>query len=65
MGSKFDTDSRGLSPKATGLHLVGNGGDTLGSFPLVGPRSRARTANPRTLVSIRYKTRNLARGSDV
>ena len=37
MGSKFDTDSRGLSPKATGLHLVGNGGDTLGSFPQVGP----------------------------
>ena len=63
MGSKFDTDSRGLSPKATGLHLDGLGGDSLGSFPLVGPRSRARTADPRTLVSIRYKTRNLARGS--
>ena len=30
-GSKIDTDSRGLSPKATGLHLVGVGGDTLGS----------------------------------
>ena len=25
------TDSRGLSPKATGLHLEGVGGDTLGS----------------------------------
>ena len=31
-------------------------------FPLVGPSSRARTADPRTLVSIRYKTRNSARG---
>ena len=31
MGPKFDTDSRGLSPKATGLHLVNVGGDTLGS----------------------------------
>ena len=32
------------------------------SFPLAGPRSRARTADPRTLVSILYKTRNFARG---
>ena len=40
MGSKFDTDSRGLSPKATGLHLVGVGGDTLGST-LVLPASWA------------------------
>ena len=31
MGPKFDTDSRDLKPKATGLHLVGVGGDTLGS----------------------------------
>ena len=31
MGSKFDTDSRGSSPKATGLHLRGVRGDTLGS----------------------------------
>ena len=30
-GLKFDTDSRGLSPKATGLHLVGVRGDTLTS----------------------------------
>ena len=30
-GPKCDTDSGGLSPKATGLHLVGVGGDTLGS----------------------------------
>ena len=27
----FDTDSRGQSPKAMGLHLVGVGKDTLGS----------------------------------
>ena len=27
-GPKFDTDSRGLSPKATGLHLVGDRLDT-------------------------------------
>ena len=31
VGPKFDADSRGLSPKATGLYLVGLGGDTLGS----------------------------------
>ena len=30
-GPKFDTDSRGFSSKATGLHLVGVRGDTLGS----------------------------------
>ena len=30
-GPKCGTDSRGLSPKATGLQLVGVGGDTLGS----------------------------------
>ena len=30
-GPKCGTDSRGLSPKETGLHLVGVGGDTLGS----------------------------------
>ena len=30
-GPKCGTDSRGLCPKATGLHLVGVGGDTLGS----------------------------------
>ena len=30
VGLKCDTDSRGLSPKATGLHLEGVGGDTLG-----------------------------------
>ena len=31
LGPKCGTDSRGLSPKATGLQLVGVGGDTLGS----------------------------------
>ena len=30
-GPKCGTDSRGLSPKAMELHLVGVGGDTLGS----------------------------------
>ena len=30
-GPEFDTDSRGLSPIATGLHLVSVVGDTLGS----------------------------------
>ena len=28
---KFDTDSRGLSPKAMGLHLEGAGGGNLGT----------------------------------
>ena len=48
----------GLKSKGNGLHLVGVGGDTLGStlgFPLVGPRSGARTVEPRTLRSIRLK----------
>ena len=31
LGSQVRTDSRGLSPMATGLKLVGVGGDTLGS----------------------------------
>ena len=31
MGPKFEEDSRSLSPKATGLHLVGVRGDTLES----------------------------------
>ena len=31
VGPKFDTDSRGLSPKATALYLVGFRGDSLGS----------------------------------
>ena len=55
---KFDKDSRGLSPKATGLHLVGVRGDTLtstlalsASWAEVG----ARTVAPRTFRSIRLK----------
>ena len=31
VGPKFDTNSQGLSPNATGSHLVGVEGDTLGS----------------------------------
>ena len=69
MVAKFDEDSRGLSPKATGLHLEGVGGVILGSTLALSAcwaeRSRARTADPRTSVSIRYKTRNSARGSQV
>ena len=39
-GPKFDTDSRVLKPKATGLHLVGVRGDTL-SRTLAPPASWA------------------------
>ena len=65
---KFDTDTRGLKQKATGLHLVDVKGTPWGAhwnFSLVGPRSRARTADPRTLVFYTIKIRNLARGSQV
>ena len=68
VGPKFDTDSRGLSSKATGLHLTGVGEDTLGStlaLAAIWAEVKARPADPRTLVSIRYKTRNSARGSQV
>ena len=67
MGSKFDTDSRGLSPKAARIHLVGVKGDTLGStlaLPASWAEVEGSNGGPRTLVSIQYKTRNLAQGSD-
>ena len=68
LGPKFDTDSRILNPKATGLHLVGVKGHTLTStlaLPASLAEVGARTADPPTLSSIRYKTRKLARGSQV
>ena len=58
MGPKFDTDSRGLSTKATAIHLVGVRGDTLTSTLALSAsctRSRALTADPQTLHSIRLK----------
>ena len=63
-GPEFETDSRGLSPKVTGLHLVGVGGDTLGNtLALPASYARARTADPRTLHSIRLKYEILPGGS--
>ena len=57
-GPKFDTDSRGLKPKATGLHLVGVRGDTLGST-LALPTSLAEVeglnSGPKTLACIQLK----------
>ena len=65
-GPKCCTDSRSLSPKATGLHLEGVGGDTLGStlaLPASWAEVGARTVEPRHLPSL--KIRNLALGSQV
>ena len=67
-GPKCGTDSRGLSPKATGLHLVGIGGDTLGST-LALPASWAEVGGsnggPSDFTFYRIKIRNLALGSQV
>ena len=57
-GLRFDTDSRGLSPKATGLHLVGVRGDTLGStlaFPASWTEVEGSNDGPSTLCSIQLK----------
>ena len=61
-GTKFDTDSRGLKPKATGLHLIGISGDTLGST-LVLPTGWAEVEGSNGFYTI--KIRYLARGSQV
>ena len=66
-GPKCDTDSRGLSPKATGLHLEGVGGDTQGSTPAL-PASWAEVGSnggPSNLAFYTIKIRNLALGSQV
>ena len=67
-GPKFDTDSRGLSPKATGLHLVGVRGDSLTST-LALPASWAEVGGsnggPSNFAFYTIKIRNLARRSQV
>ena len=67
-GPKFDTDSRGFSPKATGLHLVGVRGNTLTST-LALPASWAEVGGsnggPSNFAFYRIKIRNLVRGSQV
>ena len=67
-GPKCGTDSRGLSPKATGLHLVGVGGDTLGST-LALPASWAEVGGsnggPSDFAFYTIKIGNLALGSQV
>ena len=68
MGPKFDTNSRGLSPKATGLHLVGVRGDTLGStLALLAGWAEDEGSNggPKNFGFYTIKIRNLARGSQV
>ena len=67
-GPKCDTDSRGLSPKSTGLHLKGVEGDTLGST-LALPASWAEVGGsnggPSNLAFSTIKIRNLALGFQV
>ena len=67
-GPKCGTDSRGLSPKATRLHLVGAGGDTLGSSLAV-PASLAEVGGsnggPSDFAFYTIKIGNLALGSQV
>ena len=64
-GHKFEADSRGLKPKATGLHLVGIRGHTLTST-LALPASWAEVGGlngrPSNLAFYTIKIRNLARG---
>ena len=65
---KFDTDSCGLSPKATGLHLVGGRGDTLTStlsLPANWANIGGSNGGPSNFASYTIKMRNLARGSQV
>ena len=67
-GPKCGTDFRCLSPKATGLHLVGFGGDTLGST-LALPASWAKVGGsnggPSDFAFYTIKIGNLALGSQV
>ena len=67
-GPKCGTDSRGLSPEATGLHLVSVGGDTLGST-LALPASWAEVGGsnggPSDFAFYTIKIGNLALGSQV
>ena len=67
-GPKCGMDSWGLSPKATGLHLVGVGGDTLGST-LALPASWAEVGGsnggPSDFAFYTIKIGNLALGSQV
>ena len=67
-GSKCDTDSRGLSLKATGLHLVGVKGDTLEStlaLPASWAEVRGSNGGPSNLAFYTIIIRNLALGSQV
>ena len=67
-GPKFGTDSRGLSPNATGLHLVGVRGDTLTStLALLASWAEVEGSNggPSNFTFSMIKIRNLARGSQV
>ena len=64
-GPKFDTDSRGLKPKATGLHQKGTSGDTLGSrlaLPTGWAEVEGSNGGPINLSFYTIKIRNLARG---
>ena len=67
-GPKSGTDSRGLSPKATGLHLVGVGGDTLGStlaLPACWAEVGGSNGGPWDFAFHTIKIGNLSMGSQV
>ena len=68
VGPKFDTASRGLSPKATGQHLVGVREDTLTStlaLPTSWAEVEGSNGGPQNFAFYTIKIRNLARGSKV
>ena len=67
-GPKCGTYSRGLSPKATELHLVGVGGDTLGStlaLPATWAEVGGSNGGPSDFAFYTIKIGNLALGSQV
>ena len=67
-GPKCGTDSLGLSPKATGLHLVGVRGDTLGrtlALPASWAEVRGSNGGPSDFAFYTIKIGNLALGSQV
>ena len=64
----FETDSRGLNPKATGLHLIVVRGDTLGNTLVLSAswaEVEGSNGGPSNFAFYTIKIRNLARGFQV
>ena len=64
-GHKFETDCRGLKPKATGLHLVGVRGHTMTNtlaLPASWTEVEGSNGGPSNLAIYTIKIQNLTRG---